>query len=160
MEDEAGYNYGDDATEAEPEEAEHSEERFLRRPQLLPSTFIKYLVRTVEELHSGRPKRLHTQARGRLAQFWYGTNRTIHYEVWLHERTAQLEIGLHLEASPETNQALYREFDKHLVEIQAELGPAFWLEDWDHGWVRLYETQPLRPLDLDRVEDVAARVLA
>jgi hypothetical protein len=103
----------------------------------------------------GKPQ---TNSRGRLAKFWYGRHGSIHYEIWMHERTMQLEMGLHCESTPEYNLALYGSFDRCLLEIQATLGSSFWLEEWDHGWVRLYETRPYFPLDAGRVDEIAARM--
>ena len=107
---------------------------------------------------SGLPFQVRT--RGRLAQFWSGKDASIHFEVWVHEREARLEIGFHMEADEARNAALYRELDKCLLDIQVQLGGGVWLEPWDKGWVRLYETQPLWPLDTVRVDDTADRVVA
>ncbi|HEY0070049.1 MAG TPA: hypothetical protein VGE04_08795 [Chloroflexia bacterium] len=100
------------------------------------------------------------RARSRLVQFWGGRDASIHYEVWVHEREARLEIGFHMEADEARNAALYRELDKCLLDIQHQLGSGVWLEPWDKGWVRLYETQPLWPLDTVRADETADRVVA
>jgi hypothetical protein len=100
------------------------------------------------------------QARSRLVKLWSGGDGSIHYEVWVHERESRLEIGFHMEADEAYNAALYREFDKCLLDIQVQLGDGVWLEPWDKGWVRLYETHPLWPLDLARVYETAERVVA
>ncbi len=101
---------------------------------------------------------LHMHIRQRLAKFWFGPDGTVHYELWLHERTARLELGLHFESGPQRNLALYHEFDKCLLEIQMRLGNSIWLEEWDRGWTRLYETLPMWPLDESRAESIAARL--
>ena len=67
-------------------------------------------------------------------------------------------MGLHMESEANVNRTIYRELDRCLLEIQAQLGTSMWLEEWDRGWARLYETQPLSPLDAARVEEVAARL--
>jgi hypothetical protein len=126
---------------------------------LLPSTFLKRVVSEVAEQQISAGFRLNTEARGRLAKFWFGKNNSVHYEIWIHDRTMQLEIGLHCESTPEYNALLYKEFDHVILDIQQKLGKSFWLEDWDHGWIRLYETHPLRPLDVSRAEEIAARLL-
>jgi len=46
-----------------------------------------------------------------------------------------------------------------LLEIQEALGDSIWLEDWDRGWTRIYETQPLYPLDDARIMAVALRLV-
>lgn len=104
----------------------------------------------------GRQPRGHV--RGRLAQFWWGASPTVHYEVWVHERDLRLELGLHFEAGAEKNHRLYMDFGRHLLEIQQELGESIWLEEWDKGWTRIYETQPLHPMDEARVYAVAGRL--
>ena len=96
--------------------------------------------------------------RSRLAQFWWGASSSVHYEVWLHERNLQLELGLHFEASASRNTEFYAAFSDHMLEIQHELGDSIWLEEWDKGWTRIYETQPLLPLDEARVYAVAGRL--
>gem|GEM_PF-636697 len=125
---------------------------------LRPSAFIQAVVREVEKEPGSQSSDFHSHARSRLAKFWFGHDDSIHYEIWLHERTSQLEIGLHLESSPAVNRAIFKRLDSCLLEIQSELGQSFWLEEWDRGWARLYETQPLWPLDESRVDEVASRL--
>jgi hypothetical protein len=139
--------------EREPESEIHS-----RGSGMLPGAFLHRLVTTISDKQIARGAPINTFARSRLAQFWFGPYASIHYEVWVHDRTAQLEIGLHCEATPDYNRALFVEFDRCMVEIQSNLGPQFWLEEWDRGWIRLYETHPLWPLDKYRVEEVATRL--
>ena len=102
---------------------------------------------------------LKSNLRSRLVQFWFGVDRTIHYEVWIHERTAQIELGLHFEASAKRNRQMYERFERELLAIHAVLGSSIWLEEWDRGWSRIYETQPLWPLDSARVVTVADRLV-
>jgi hypothetical protein len=123
---------------------------------LRPSPFLHAVVRQVQA--QLRADDFHCFARSRLAKFWFGPDDSVHYELWLHERTSQLEIGLHLESSPAINRAIFKRLDNCLIEIQSELGPSFWLEEWDKGWARLYETQPLWPLDESRVSEVSNRI--
>src|SRR4051794_16293672 len=76
--------------------------------QLIPPAFLRRLV-AVMSAHGPLPHRtLYCQARGGLAKFWYGDDTSVHYEVWVHQRTQQLELGLHFESNPEYNRALYR----------------------------------------------------
>lgn len=123
-----------------------------------PSAFISAVAREVTTYFERAGSPVRTTVRGRLAQFWWGADRAVHYELWVHERTLQLELGLHFEASASRNRALYEAFANHLVEIQAQLGDTIWLEEWDKGWTRLYETVPLFPLDDARVYAVAGRL--
>lgn len=139
------------------ENAEQIEES-IDRSTLAPAAFIKQVATAVKERLSTRISPLNTEVRSRLAKFWYGPDGSVHFELWLHDNTAQLEIGFHSEASAERNRALYVALDKCLMEIQKELGTSIWLEEWDRGWIRLYETQRLWPLDDVRVEEVAGRL--
>jgi hypothetical protein len=125
---------------------------------LKPSSFVSAVMQEVKRLTKTDSRQLNCNTRYRLAKFWYGRDDSIHYELWVHERTSQLELGLHFEADAATNQKLYTRFDKCMLEIQARLGGSVWLEEWDKGWVRLYETQPLWPLDNARVASVAERL--
>ena len=129
------------------------------RSTLLPGAFLSQVsAQVVVGLNESRGKP-QSVSRGRLAKFWYGPpHGSVHYEIWLHERTMQIELGLHCESTPEYNRALYNAFDRCLLEIQAALGSSFWLEEWDHGWIRLYETHPFYPMDAARVEEIAARM--
>jgi hypothetical protein len=124
------------------------------RPTVFLSAMTAEIVR--EQQRRGHPVR--AQPRGRLVKFWFGGDPSIHYEVWIHERAAKLELGPHFESSPDVNAALYRLFDGALLEIRAQLGDTLWLEEWDRGWTRIYETQPLWPLDNARAHAVAARM--
>jgi hypothetical protein len=133
-------------------------ERRLADSGMRPPAFIKLVAAEVVSKAMAAKEPLHHEARWRLAKFWYGPDSSVHYELALHENTSQLEIGLHAEASAERNRALYGAFDKCLLDIQKELGTSMWLEEWDRGWVRLYETYPLWPLDTPRVSEVAERV--
>lgn len=137
-----------------------SDAGLLSGPSLRPSQFISQVAKHTEAELRAAGLRFQVQARGRLVKFWGGDDASMHYEVWVHEREARLEIGFHMEADEALNAALYREFDKCLLDLQVQLGAGVWLEPWDKGWVRLYETQPLWPLDTGRVYDTAERVVA
>lgn len=128
-------------------------------PRLRPSQFITQVATQAEAGLRAAGLHFQVQARSRLVKFWSGADATVHYEVWVHEREARLEVGFHMEADEDTNAALYRAFDKCLLDIQVQLGGGVWLEPWDRGWVRLYETQPLSPLDTGRVYETAERVV-
>jgi hypothetical protein len=125
---------------------------------LPPSSFIAAVARDVHRHYAEQGHEPRHHVRGRLAQFWWGNTSAFHYELWIHERTLQLELGLHFEGPSHVNEHLLAEFSRHLVEIQQELGDSIWLEPWDKGWARLYETQPLMPLDEGRVFAVTSRL--
>jgi len=123
-----------------------------------PSGFTAAVARDVRAFYASRGIEPHTEVRSRLAKFWWGEDKAIHYELAIHERLLQLELGLHFEASAQTNRQLLEALGPHLLEIQQELGESIWLEEWDRGWTRIYETQQLLPLDDERIMSVTARL--
>ncbi len=125
---------------------------------MTPTSFISSVAREVAAYFERAGNPLRSSVRSRLAQFWWGVDRSVHYEIWVHERTLQLELGFHFESSAIRNRIIYDAFGKHLLEIQDTLGDTIWLEEWDKGWTRLYETVPLFPLDEARVYSVAGRL--
>src|SRR5690242_2339263 len=82
-----------------------------------------------------------------LLKLWYGDNPKIHFEVWFHRRIGRIEIGLHFEADPETNERLRAYFDDNLFVAKAEFSERVEAEHWDKGWARVYEMLPIEPLD-------------
>jgi hypothetical protein len=120
--------------------------------------FVAAVAHEVRAYYASSGREPKTEVRSRLAKFWWGRDQAIHYELALHERYMQLELGLHFEASPETNRRLFDAFGPHLLEIQDQLGDSVWLEEWDRGWTRIYETHALMPLDDERTFSVAARL--
>ncbi len=124
---------------------------------MLPGQFLRRLPAAVRP-HLPTETGLQVQPRGHLCKIWYGGDGNVHYEVWAHERTQQLELGLHCEASAAYNAEIRRQLGFYLFDIKLALGNQVELEDWDHGWVRLYETHPLQPLDEPRLEAFAQRV--
>ena len=126
---------------------------------MLPRAFVSDVVDEVVLTGGPDLDGVNTLVRSRLAKLWFGNEDRIHYELAVHERAQKLEIGLHFEADAETNARLYAEFDRSLLEIQAVLGPSVWLEEWDRGWCRLYETHALWPLDVVRSHEIAERIV-
>lgn len=125
---------------------------------MLPGQFLHRLPAAARAHLPALDGAAHIQPRGRLLKIWYGAEAAIHYEFWMHERTLQMEIGLHCEAEPELNEAIRRGLSFYLFDIKAALGAGVELELWDRGWTRLYETLPLYPLDEARVEEIARRL--
>ncbi|MEO6457494.1 MAG: hypothetical protein ABIO92_04360 [Chloroflexia bacterium] len=123
-----------------------------------PGTFLRDVEADIRRRYGDASPKLSTHLRTRLVQFWFGADRAIHYEVWIHERLAQIEIGLHFESRVRRNRELYRRFDGELLSIQAVLGDSIWLEEWERGWSRIYETQLLWPLDSARVITTSDRL--
>lgn len=97
------------------------------------------------------------RGRGRLLKLYYGHPET-HFEVWHHQRSGRLEIGLHLEGPCELNRDVLEHFRSGIIQVRAGLRRAE-LEPWDRGWARLYETVPAPELT-DRLLASAAALLA
>ncbi|MGI8586742.1 MAG: hypothetical protein ACR2M0_03525 [Chloroflexia bacterium] len=125
---------------------------------MLPTPFLRRLSDTVRPLLAADPQPLHIQARGRLLKLWFGPDESIHYEVWIHDNLQLIELGLHCEADPLRNARIRRQLGFHMFDIKAALGNSVELEEWDRGWVRLYETHPLSPLDEPRLDELARRL--
>jgi hypothetical protein len=125
---------------------------------LQPSAFVTAVVREVKQQYAAQGREPHTVLRHRFGQIWWGSLASVHYEVQVHERALQLELGLHFEAHQQTNRELLQLFSNHILEIQEALGESVWVEEWDRGWTRIYETQPLYPMDDARVYSAAARL--
>lgn len=125
---------------------------------LQPAPFIARVAAETGAYFARQNRPIKSRARSRLAQFWWGSDAAVHYEVWIRDRYLQLELGLHFEASAERNSALYRGLGRYMLDIHQALGDSLWLEEWDRGWTRLYETYPLNPLDEGRVYTVASRL--
>jgi hypothetical protein len=123
-----------------------------------PASFVAAVASEVKAYYASAGREPRTEVRSRLAKFWWGRSQTIHYELAVHEKTLQLELGLHFEASAEINRQMFQAFGPHLLEIQEELGDSVWLEEWDRGWTRIYETEPLLPIDDERIMSVASRL--
>ncbi|HUP27783.1 MAG TPA: hypothetical protein VM409_05055 [Chloroflexia bacterium] len=126
---------------------------------MLPSAFLKAVDGEVRSYYKAKGEQINGHLRSRISQFWFGTDRSIHYEVWIHERTLQLEIGLHMESTQERNRAIYDRLGHDLLLIKAALGQSMWLEEWDRGWTRIYQTEPLWPLDNYRVRATRDRIM-
>ncbi|MDQ2806793.1 MAG: hypothetical protein M3Z04_07740 [Chloroflexota bacterium] len=125
---------------------------------MVPYQFLRRLPEAVRPYLPDMGEPLHMEPHGRLLKIWYGADKATHYEVAVHERSMQLELGLHCEASTERNAQIRHGLSFCLFDIKAALGIGVELEDWDRGWVRLYETHPLYPLDEPRLMEFAERV--
>lgn len=70
----------------------------------------------------------------------YADDPKIHFELGYFHRMGAVELGLHFESKDKAlNQHLLRGFQRHLVEMKAELGEGFEAEPWDKGWAKVYE---------------------
>ncbi|MDP9264665.1 MAG: hypothetical protein M3O91_00900 [Chloroflexota bacterium] len=82
----------------------------------------------------------------------------MHYECWLRHRHAVIEVGLHFEADPLTNERLLGAFRSRERVLRRRLGADARMEEWDRGWSRIWEPVPLRPLDEELRDRIAARL--
>lgn len=65
----------------------------------------------------------------------------VHYEVALHAN-GYMELGLHFEASRETNERLLRHVSERALDIVGQLGPHIDIEQWTKSWGRVHQTVP------------------
>jgi hypothetical protein len=119
--------------------------------------FFRALPAPVAAALPARLKDVSHRVRSSQAQWFYDDPR-LHFEAWWHANTGRLELGLHLEAAPATNQRIAAGLARQLLMIKARLGERIDLEPWDRGWVRLYETHPVEVFDAARVKVTAARM--
>src|SRR5438132_720969 len=128
------------------------ERRFIRT-----AGFFRALPPLVVAALPTRLKGVSHRARSSQAQWFFGDPR-LHFEAWWHANTGRLELGLHLEAEPATNDRIAAGLARQLLMIKARLGQQLDLESWDRGWIRLYETTAIEVFDAAQVERTAARI--
>lgn len=85
-------------------------------------------------------------------------NPRLHYEVWVRGKERLIEIGLHLEADQETNDALLAYFESRAIEIHAELGARVEIERWTNSWSRVHEVVPYTELNVELVNRLAKQL--
>ena len=132
--------------------ATRRERRFVRT-----AGFFRALPPLVAAALPTRLKGVRHRARSSQAQWFFGDPR-LHFEAWWHPNTGRLELGLHLEAAPATNDRIAAGLARQLLMIKARLGERIDLEPWDRGWVRLYETHLVDSFDAARLKVTAARM--
>jgi len=83
---------------------------------------------------------------------------TVHYEVWLRRRQKQVELGLHFEGDPDSNQRSIDLLSRRSEDIRASLGPGVEVGAWDKGWTRVHEALPWEPLGDDFLVEVSLKL--
>jgi len=128
------------------------ERRFIRT-----AGFFRALPKPVKVALPARLKAVNHLVRSSQAQWFYDEPR-LHFEAWWHANTGRLELGLHLESTPEVNDRIAAGLARQLLMIKARLGERLDLEPWDRGWIRLYETHPVEVFDAARIATTATRM--
>ena len=83
---------------------------------------------------------------------------SVHYEVWIRRRKAEVEVGLHFEGDPESNSGHLEMLKQRSTDIKTVLGAGIELEEWDKGWTRAHETLPMEPLTDDFLVELSFRL--
>ena len=99
-----------------------------------------FLRQVADELPSHLPPRLRAfeaEQWGRFYKVWY-TQKKIHFEVQFL-RNGRLEIGLHLESDPETNERLASALEKKRAAITRALGDDAKFGEHGPGWRSIAE---------------------
>jgi hypothetical protein len=84
----------------------------------------------------------------------------VHYEVCLTRKTERIEIGLHFEGPHDFSYRWAERLAEHMLEVYAQLGPDWELEEWTASWARLHLAIPYDPLSPALAEAIAERMSA
>ena len=122
-------------------------------------TFLRGVVERIQEEIPADFPPIHSTAYSYMAQFWSG-NKQLHYEAWIRDRLAVIEVGLHFEADALTNARLLAAFRARERAIRRGLGADVRIEAWDKGWARVWEPIALATLDRAFLERIGDRVAA
>lgn len=109
----------------------------------MPSRGTRAFLRQVaDELPSHVPPRLRgfsSEQWGRFYKVWYGDQKKVHFEVQFL-RNGRLEIGLHLEAEPDTNEGVAKALERRRTAILHSLGDTPRFGSHGSGWRSVSET--------------------
>ncbi len=122
-------------------------------------TFLRGVVEKVQDEISADFPPMHSVVYSNQAKLWSG-NKQLHYEAWIRERLAVIEVGLHFEADTLTNARLLSAFRAHERAIRRTLGADVRIETWDRGWARVWESIALATLDQAFLERIGGRIAA
>jgi hypothetical protein len=128
-------------------------------PRLSARAFLKQVA---DELPSHLPPRLRdfsSEQWGRFYKVWYGDEKKIHFEAQFIAG-GRLEIGLHLESDPDTNERLASALEKKEAVIRRALGDEPRFGSHGGGWRSLFERWPAGDLRNEEAATEAAARLA
>jgi hypothetical protein len=100
-----------------------------------------FLKQVADELPNHLPPRLRdfsSEQWGRFYKVWYGEDKRIHFEVQFIAG-GRLEIGLHLESDPDTNERVGTVLDRKGAAIGRALGEEARFGSHGNGWRSLAE---------------------
>jgi hypothetical protein len=100
-----------------------------------------FLKQVADELPNHLPPRLRdfsSEQWGRYYKVWYGAEKKIHFEVQFIAG-GRLEIGLHLESDPETNERIGSALERKAAAIRRALGDEAGFRSHGSGWRSLAE---------------------
>jgi hypothetical protein len=95
-----------------------------------------FLKQVADELPSHLPPRLRdfsSEQWGRFYKVWYGEEKKIHFEVQFIPG-GRLEIGLHLESDPDTNERIASALERKEPAIRRALGDEAKFGSHGRGW--------------------------
>lgn len=95
--------------------------------------------------------------RSSMLQVYFGSPYQ-HYEVWLRQKDALIEIGLHFEGDHEENLRRLSLLANVMPEIVTKLGVNVDIEEWTASWTRLHEVRPLPVLDEESAAEIGRRL--
>ena len=114
--------------------------------ELTHRAFLAGMLDRARDLLPDDLRNFESRAQSSLVKAFYD-DPAIHYEAWLHRRTARVEVGLHFETRDSARNArLLDACAEDLPFLKLALSDRLEAERWDRGWTRLYLTVPFEPL--------------
>ncbi len=107
------------------------------------------------------PNGLRKECTSRVRFVWFQVHfhsPKVHYEVCLTRKTERIEIGLHFEGPHDFSYRWAERVADHMMEVHAQLGPEWELEEWTASWTRLHTTIPYDPLSPALAEAIGERM--
>jgi|GEM_PF-3877617 len=133
-----------------------------RRRKIVESKYFSFLsstLRRADELLSDEFKNYKSKISKNIFQVWY-ENKSRHFEVWVKRRAKEIEIALHLESSPESNQKYFNHLKKYESELRSKIHEKLEFYDWPtkYNWKSIRVLIPVKG-ELENYIDEAAKIL-